>query len=336
MTIKTESGLRAQAIKKARVFLAFLIYLLQMLQGSHWSFEHCIKFRIIYTIATYIHMFTLSPLQRLSAVSYRGFFLLWAMVVLFFAIIYVLLSYIPGENGLTSFDGLLLIERFWQALYFSIINATNTGYGDIVPLGVARFFATIEAVLGLFLFALFTAKLLLVKQERLSSAIYRDMRETTLRNMREDLYIVRKDLKKLIRFLTNESGIINERGWERLNIAYRQLVRVIRDIELFYDEDIELDSLDEAMILHALYRTLGRVASFNDALIRNRIESDNYTSSTKNLVIMIQLLGDFLENHADEVQERNKYLVKGLSGLHVELQKNVPVENLQKEEKSLE
>ncbi len=283
-----------------------------------------------------MHCNSSSPLQKLSALSYGGFFSLWTFAVLCFAVVYVFLSYVPGANGLTGFDNLSLWDRFWQALYFSVINATNTGYGDVVPLGVSRVFATVEAVLGLFLFALFTAKLLLVKQERLSEAIYRDMRETTIRNMREDLYIVRKDIKKLTKYLTGESGIINERGWERLNMAYRQLARFLRDIRTFYDGDMKLDSLDEAILLHSLYRTLGRVVAFNDVLVRNHIIIDNYTDSENNLQTIRNLLNDFMDAHANDIQSKNGYLSRGLAGIRSELDRVCANRNLQKNVKDLE
>jgi hypothetical protein len=44
---------------------------------------------------------------------------------------------------------------FWQALYFSVITFTSVGYGDIQPIGITRAFASIEALLGIFLISLF-------------------------------------------------------------------------------------------------------------------------------------------------------------------------------------
>ena len=37
---------------------------------------------------------------------------------------------------------------FWHALYFSAITLTSTGYGDFTPTGLARFFASLQAILG--------------------------------------------------------------------------------------------------------------------------------------------------------------------------------------------
>src|ERR1700736_252576 len=46
-----------------------------------------------------------------------------------------------ASNGITTHDK-------WDALYFSIITWTTTGYGDVVPFGTSRWFACSEALLG--------------------------------------------------------------------------------------------------------------------------------------------------------------------------------------------
>lgn len=45
--------------------------------------------------------------------------------------------------------------EFLNALYFSVVTFTTLGYGDISPVGVARFIAAFEAFLGSFTMALF-------------------------------------------------------------------------------------------------------------------------------------------------------------------------------------
>ena len=47
------------------------------------------------------------------------------------------------------------IDMYWQSLYFSVVTFTTLGYGDILPLGISRLFASIEALLGGFILALF-------------------------------------------------------------------------------------------------------------------------------------------------------------------------------------
>ncbi|PMJ91204.1 ion channel [Vibrio sp. 10N.261.55.A7] len=47
------------------------------------------------------------------------------------------------------------VFEFFNALYFSVVTFTTLGYGDISPVGVARFIAAFEAFLGSFTMALF-------------------------------------------------------------------------------------------------------------------------------------------------------------------------------------
>ena len=47
------------------------------------------------------------------------------------------------------------IEHYFSSLYFSVVTFTTLGYGDLVPLGVARAFAALEAFMGSFTLALF-------------------------------------------------------------------------------------------------------------------------------------------------------------------------------------
>ncbi|WP_041244032.1 ion channel [Gloeobacter kilaueensis] len=69
------------------------------------------------------------------------------LLIGFFALIY---------SGLTLVDNSAPVRfDLARAFYFSTITFTTTGYGDIHPVGTARFFAAIEALLGSFTVALF-------------------------------------------------------------------------------------------------------------------------------------------------------------------------------------
>lgn len=64
-----------------------------------------------------------------------------ATIVLFaFAYLYAELNY-GGKD----------VETFWEALYFSGLTFTTIGYGDITPMGFARFLAVLEGLLGIVL-----------------------------------------------------------------------------------------------------------------------------------------------------------------------------------------
>ncbi|MEL7292323.1 MAG: ion channel [Pseudomonadota bacterium] len=59
----------------------------------------------------------------------------------------------PIYEGVTGWQFYVL--EFFNSLYFSVVTFTTLGYGDISPVGVARFIAACEAFLGSFTMALF-------------------------------------------------------------------------------------------------------------------------------------------------------------------------------------
>jgi len=70
-----------------------------------------------------------------------------------------------------------------MALYFSVMCATSVGFGDVVPLGPARFFALVEAVTAIMLFGCVISKLVSRKQELLTAEIHRIASEDRLGSM---------------------------------------------------------------------------------------------------------------------------------------------------------
>lgn len=59
----------------------------------------------------------------------------------------------PIYPGMTGLKGTFF--EFLNAIYFSVVTFTTLGYGDISPLGIARFVAAFEAFIGSFTMALF-------------------------------------------------------------------------------------------------------------------------------------------------------------------------------------
>jgi len=73
--------------------------------------------------------------------------LIWlAAVNLFFPLLYLLTK---SVEGLSSTMGVLDYE------YFSVVTATTLGYGDYHPIGVGRAIASLEALFGMFMWAVF-------------------------------------------------------------------------------------------------------------------------------------------------------------------------------------
>ncbi|MEK4520930.1 potassium channel family protein [Psychrobacillus sp. FSL W7-1493] len=68
-----------------------------------------------------------------------------------FAVLYYLLSMEGDVVRVSTEEGKDGGENFLDYLYFSGVTILSVGYGDLVPVGKARFFALIQAAIGLLL-----------------------------------------------------------------------------------------------------------------------------------------------------------------------------------------
>ena len=100
-------------------------------------------------LAPFIEKFWLVALWLLCGYGERPIrtFINFIIIISIFALIYANCTLI-GPNGVIS-------GNYWESLYFSTITFTSLGYGDIRPVGIAKLFAAIESLLGVFLISLF-------------------------------------------------------------------------------------------------------------------------------------------------------------------------------------
>jgi hypothetical protein len=115
-----------------------------------------------------------STLQMISSWLFRkkdfsfyriSFLIAFAIVAHLIEIVLFQMAYIglaPNEkNGMIIGDGNL---DYRDLFYFSAVTYTSTGYGDLVPTGNLRLFATVEALTGLIMIAWTTSFAFLVMQ----------------------------------------------------------------------------------------------------------------------------------------------------------------------------
>ena len=211
-------------------------------------------------------------IDRLDNLTYQMLFSFWAIIVISFAFTYVILTYIP-QSAPVALVGLPFFYKVANALYFSVITATNTGYGDIVPIGLSRFFAAAEAFSGLFLFALFISKLVSRRESIAIAHMHRISFEGTFHNIREDLHTVRMDFDKIMRVVLEKKQLQAEE-WHLLIIAAQQIENLISEVPNFYDEETHLYRIDarrEVLLIEAFHRTLERLDRFLTACDEHQI-----------------------------------------------------------------
>lgn len=129
-----------------------------------------------------------------------GLFWLWVEIVALCGVAYWLLASI-GAGALIAHERSLSVDLrgLVSAIYFSAITATSVGYGDIVPVGIARVVAIGEGVAGLILFGCVVSKFVSRRQEQLIGEIHHIAFEDRLGRLRTNLHLVRTELQATAR-----------------------------------------------------------------------------------------------------------------------------------------
>ncbi len=121
--------------------------------------------------------------------------LIWTMIILIFGIIY---HFFPiGNSFLMNNEIGSRVDNIYDAVYFSFIAATTTGFGDIVPMGSFKLIATFEVIFGLLLLALVTSKLVSLKQDVILDEIYELSLNEKINRIRSSLLLFRQNLSKV-------------------------------------------------------------------------------------------------------------------------------------------
>jgi hypothetical protein len=138
--------------------------------------------------------------DALAEQSVGGLFRLWLGIVVLCGAAYWLIAWAAGAALLAGGVGVRPdLRGLLAALYFSAVTATSVGYGDIVPVGPARFIAIGESVAGLILFGCVISKFVSRRQEQLIGEIHRIAFEDRLGRVRTNLHLVRTEVQATAR-----------------------------------------------------------------------------------------------------------------------------------------
>lgn len=98
--------------------------------------------------------------SRFSSEIFYALLIIYSVVITGFALIYFILSFqgiILVEYG--ELHGVDIIGALIHSFYFSGVTLLTIGYGDIVPIGIGRLIALIEALIGYILPTAFVLRL---------------------------------------------------------------------------------------------------------------------------------------------------------------------------------
>ena len=205
--------------------------------------------------------------EIVTTLPYSTLFSLWIVLTAGFAMCYALLATFIPEQAPQALINLPLLDKLGNSLYFSIVTATSTGYGDIVPYGFSKVLSSIQSISALIIFAVFITRLVSQEQEIALKEIHRLTYEDVFHNTREGFFIIRKDIDRILGKVERRESLTPQ-DWEDLATAYKLGQSLLLEIPDFYDaEDNHLYTIDERreqLLQEAVHRTLHRINQLID------------------------------------------------------------------------
>jgi hypothetical protein len=150
-------------------------------------------------------------------------------------------------------------------MYFTLVTTFTIGYGDIVPQGVSKVLIMLQSLTAMILMVAFTTKLISRKQEEAIDAMHAFTDGNTVRHIREEFYLLRKDLERIMR-AEKEHGSVSESNWELAEAAALHALVLVDDIKELLAEmgksDTRTNRRREQVIFESMYRTVRRFDEF--------------------------------------------------------------------------
>ena len=208
-----------------------------------------------------------SASELVSRLSTSQLFLIWFGTVVLCGVGYWLGALI-GEHGLVDaglpvkadFKGLL------SSLYFSFVTATSLGYGDVVPVGIARIVAVAESVLALLIFGAVVAKFVSHRQDELVLEIHRITFDERLDRVQSNLHLIISELLS-INSLCEAGTMPLQRIAIRLDSAIMLFVGELRTThDLLYQPKLMVEEVALSAILANLASALDVLAELLECL----------------------------------------------------------------------
>ena len=91
-----------------------------------------------------------------------------------------------------------IVDKAADAIYFSFVGSTTTGYGDIIPKGLFKIIYPAEVILALMLVAIVTSKLISIKQNVILNEIYETSFNERIYKIRSSLLLFRQNINRMI------------------------------------------------------------------------------------------------------------------------------------------
>lgn len=236
----------------------------------------------------------------LDHLTFPRIFLLWAIIILVFGVVY---SHAGDEYSMLIHTGSdTRVEDLSDCIYFSFITATTTGFGDIVPIGSFKLLAIFEIVLGMILLAFVTSRLVSIKQNVILDQMYdislsdnvsrlRLSLSTFITNLNDSMISIQQDEPS-----GKEVQEINFMFLQYENIV-KKIVALSSDEGSIYAKSVNL--LDNELLIFNLLNSLEKITLFFEVAKQSKSTSRKLAHSRKILQRFYPRIEKFLNSFQD-------------------------------------
>lgn len=158
--------------------------------------------------------------------------------IILFSLVFYFLT-LTGNGIAFSFTDEEVLGYF-DCLYFSIVTISSLGYGDIRPVGIARFVCSVEVIVGLAFVGLLVSRLASRKQDLHLSIIYKNIVRESLDNFHATFKSLAdqhaKAHESIVQYSTKTTQPREEEDLQKsLRELYSQLKGAVNGLRQYFD-----------------------------------------------------------------------------------------------------
>jgi hypothetical protein len=210
----------------------------------------------------------------LDELTFLRIFLIWITIIVSLGVLYFLLA--NGHGYLTNTATEEKIGTLTDAVYFSFITATTTGFGDIIPHGFFKVMAILEAIFGFILLALVTSKIIAVKQNTILGEIYEISFNERVNRLRASFLLFRQDLTRITNKI--EENTLHRRELKDLHIYIAPLEDALSETFFLFQRATKssfvksIDPLNTELILHSILNSYEKINELVETMQQKKVE----------------------------------------------------------------
>lgn len=231
-----------------------------------------------------------------NKITFPRILLFWLCIVFVFGLMYHFMR--NGESFLYNNFIDTEVTNLKDAIYFSFVTATTTGFGDIVPIGFFKVIAIFEVVIDLLMVALVTSKFISIKQDIILDEMYEISFFEQVNRMRSSLLLFRQNLGVLM--ADADDGSIRPSQVNEVEVYLNSMSDTVLDITMLIDKPEgshfvkRIEALDLEILLNSINQSLEKL----DELIMLFREKRIKWKSEKNVLAVRNIMKTVEKLHA--------------------------------------